>query len=274
MMLSQRGRWAIVGLMSTPEQYSQRWGGCQPSIRLLVDHCTTALSRVSWPARCVLCSRRGQRGLDLCEACEQDLPLNLHACPLCAQPLAPSAAGLRCGACARRRPPFDASTIPYAYRYPLAHLVRAVKYRGQVACGRVLGDLLVRRLLQDPRAESWPQGLIPVPLGDRRYAQRGYNQADELARRVSRALVFPILRDAVVRTRETVEQAGLGGLQRRRNLRRAFAVVRPLQCTHVAILDDVVTTGSTASELARTLRRAGAKRIEVWAVARAGWHST
>jgi ComF family protein len=192
------------------------------------------------------------------------------ACAICAQPLAGTTTGaLVCGRCLRRRPPFDSSYVPFRYTYPLDHLVHGLKYRRELACGRVLGDLLGGRILED-RREAMPQLIIPVPLGLDRYRSRGYNQATELALRISRLLKVTMTTTLVERRRETVEQAQLDRKARRRNVRGAFALTRRLTARHVALIDDVVTTGSTVGEIARVLRRAGARRIEVWAVARAG----
>jgi ComF family protein len=149
------------------------------------------------------------------------------------------------------------------------HMVRQLKYAGAVAQGRVLGELLAVRIAAT-RSESWPEMLLPVPLAPARFRKRGYNQAIVLAEHVHRRLHIPLNTGVLVRTRETLEQAGLDQRARRRNIRGAFALTESLTATHVAILDDVVTTGSTVNELAQTLQRAGVKRVEVWAVARAG----
>jgi ComF family protein len=158
--------------------------------------------------------------------------------------------------------------VPFRYAYPLDHLVRGLKFRKELPCGRVLGELFARRLLV--REEALPEAIIPVPLAARRYRERGYNQASELAVSIQRVTRMAVRSDLVVRLRETAEQAGLNRKMRRRNVRGAFAVTALLIPPHIALLDDVVTTGSTVSELAKVLRRAGAQRVEVWAIARAG----
>lgn len=230
-----------------------------------------------WPPTCVLCGSIGQAPVfDLCAACEADLPINSYACSVCAQPL--QGAGqkdatnsLRCGACLRRPRRFDSACCPFRYAYPLDHLVRALKYHGGIAQGRVLGELLAHRI-QLMHTGKWPELLLPVPLGPRRFCERGYNQAIELARCIERRLQIPLRADLVGRLRETREQVALRGSERRRNIRGAFEVIGKLTAAHVAIVDDVVTTGSTVNELARVLKRAGAMQVEVWAVARAGGH--
>lgn len=202
--------------------------------------------------------------MDLCSGCAADLPRNESACVVCAEPL--SGNSLTCGTCLHDPPPFHSSLVPFRYAYPLDHLVQGLKFRNELACGRVLGQLFAACLLA--RDEPLPEAIIPVPLAPRRYRQRGYNQASELALSIRRATGVAVLSNAAVRRRETTQQAGLDRKARRRNVTGAFAIAKPLDVRHIAILDDVVTTGSTARELAAVLREAGAERIELWAIAR------
>jgi ComF family protein len=205
--------------------------------------------------------------MDLCRDCAADLARNEPACTVCAEPL-PGANSelLVCGACLRDPPPFTRSFVPFRYAYPLDHLVQGLKFRNELACGRVLGQLFAGCLLA--RATPLPEAIVPVPLALRRYRQRGYNQASELALSIRRVSGVAVRSDIAIRQRETAEQAGLDRKARRHNVTGAFAAVAPLHAHHIAILDDVVTTGSTVRELADVLRRAGAKQIEVWAIAR------
>jgi ComF family protein len=237
----------------------------------VVDTWLKRIQLTLWPPICVLCGSAGQRNaLDLCAPCDADLPLNFPACTICAQPLSGEFVGQpACGACLRRPPRFDLSYCPFRYAYPIDHLVHGIKYRGAVAQGRVLSELLARGV-QQTRTAPLPDILLPVPLAQRRFRERGYNQAIELGRYLEKRLAVPMRTDLAIRVRETREQAALDRPERRRNIRDAFAVVRDLPAGHIAIIDDVITTGSTVNELARTLKRAGAQRVEVWAVARAG----
>lgn len=236
----------------------------------VVDAWLLRVQAAVWPPICVLCGGAGrEHTFDLCAPCEEDLPLNVPACRTCAQPLIDTASSLlACGACLSRPPRFDASYCPFRYAYPVDRLVQGIKYRGALAQGRVLGELLARGV-QQSRNEPLPGMLLPVPLGQRRFRERGYNQAIELGTCVEKRLRIPMHTDVVVRVRETSEQAALDRRERRKNIRGAFAVVRSLPAEHIAIIDDVITTGSTVNELARVLKRAGARRVEVWAVARA-----
>jgi ComF family protein len=226
----------------------------------------TALVHRLFPVTCYLCLDAGQRpALDLCPGCEADLPGNEPACPLCAATvLVP---GESCHRCLRRRRAFDAAFVPYRYEFPLPELILRMKFRGALPLTRVLGCLLGRRLAErgDPRVDA----IVPVPLSARREHRRGYNQAREIACFAARELGLPVEDRLARRVRETAEQTGLSAGARRRNLRGAFAIeARPVPA-RVAIVDDVMTTGATVESLALALRRAGCRRIEVWAVARA-----
>lgn len=248
-------------------QYSEAAGACQPLLRRLVDRSRCWVGQVLWPARCILCGGAGEVGIDLCRDCAADLPRNDPACTACAESLAAGGAEpLVCGECLRDPPPFEAAFVPFRYAYPLDHLVRGLKFRGELPCGRALGQLFSRCLLE--RGDPLPDAIVPVPLASRRYRQRGYNQAIELALAIRDVTAVALLTDVAIRQRETAEQAGLDRKKRRQNVSGAFAAIAPVRARRVAILDDVVTTGSTVRELARVLREAGAEQVVVWAIAR------
>ena len=123
---------------------------------------------------------------------------------------------------------------------------------------------------REPCPVELPDLLLSVPLHRRRLRQRGYNQALELARPLAQALHVPLRHDRLQRRRHTGAQTELDAVSRRRNVRGAFAVREGVALpAHVAILDDVMTTGATLAECARVLRRAGVARVDVWALARA-----
>jgi ComF family protein len=218
------------------------------------------------PSTCIACANRGSRTLDLCTACRNDLPLNRCFCPRCAIPITIDDA--LCGSCLRAPPRYQASYCAFEYKYPVAEFVRAFKYGHRLAHARILGSLLADYVKANHRDE-WPRCIVPVPLSSQRFHDRGFNQAIELGRIMEAMLDIPLNTRLLERVRHTVEQAGLSRRERKKNLRNAFAVVSNVIPDHIAILDDVVTTGSTMNEIARTLKRAGVKDIEVWAVARA-----
>lgn len=220
-----------------------------------------------YPATCVLCGAPGHAGLDLCPGCLADLPHNRSCCSRCALPLPPAhPAGALCGECQRRPPPFAACHTAFRYEGPLPALLGGAKFRSRLNLARLLGQCLALSLRE--RGPGMAGLIVPVPLHPRRLRERGYNQSLELARAVSRGLAVPVDSASCARVQATVPQAGLEKKERRRNVRGAFQVLRPPQAAHVAILDDVVTTGSTVAELAQVLRRAGVARVDVWAVAR------
>lgn len=242
-------------------------------------HVAKRLVTLLFPPTCVLCGdgAGGKTGrdqvevLDLCAGCALTLPDIDVACLRCAEPLSIGAdsieSGLVCGACQKKPPRYDASTCAMRYEYPVDHLLRAFKFHGRLVYGRTLAELLAQRL-RAARCNPWPELLIPVPLATARFRERGFNQAIEIGTVLEDKLKIPLRADIVRRTRHTREQSGLEARERRKNLRGAFAVERKSLAKHVAIVDDVITTGSTMNELARTLRRAGAERIEAWALAR------
>jgi len=204
--------------------------------------------------------------MDLCPSCYSALPWNRTACLRCATPLSGSQ-GLVCGYCLRKPPAFDASLTPLRYQAPVDWLIQAFKFNQRLPQGRLLGQLLARYLAG--QVDELPELIVPVPLHSQRLRERGYNQALELARPLARQLGLVCAPDLVRRTRATAIQSLLAARQRRQNVRGAFELLRPLSARHVAIVDDVIATGSTVGELARVLRRGGAERIEVWAVAHA-----
>ncbi len=232
-----------------------------------MDALTTTWRRLQCfmlPWRCLLCGAAGTEGIDLCTDCAAELPRNRSCCARCALPLATPAA--LCGECQRRAPPWDAAWAPFRYGWPLDRLETRYKFGADLAAGRVLSTLWRR----EPCPVELPQLVLTVPLHRRRLRQRGYNQALELARPLARQLGVPLRHDALQRLRPTHAQTELDAVGRRRNVRGAFALREGVALpAHVAILDDVMTTGATVAECARVLRRAGVQRVDVWALARA-----
>ncbi|RDI96914.1 ComF family protein [Dyella solisilvae] len=223
-----------------------------------------ALGRFVLPLHCLLCGAPGDDGLDLCRDCAAELPRNRSCCARCALPLAEPAA--LCGQCQRRTPPWDAAWAPFRYAWPLDRLESRFKFGADLAAGRVLSTLWWR----EPLPLALPQLIVPVPLHRQRLRERGYNQALELARALARGWRLPLRHDVLQRIRQTDAQTELGAIARRRNVRGAFAVRDGIALPpHVALLDDVFTTGATLAECVRALKRAGVARVDVWALARA-----
>ena len=219
------------------------------------------------PARCLVCAEPVDDGLDLCQACRGTLPSEPHACHRCALPLPPlplPAAGL-CGRCLRRPPPLDAARAAFVYGPPLDHLLLRYKFHHDLSAGRLLARLTAHAMAGCER----PQALVPVPLHPRRLRQRGYDQALELARPLARILHLPLQAGLLQRVRPTLAQSELDADARMANLRGAFqARGRGAPPAHVALVDDVMTTGATLHAAAQALRRAGVARVDAWVCAR------
>ncbi len=218
-----------------------------------------------YPPRCVLCGQPGKDGYDLCPGCRSDLPRNLNPCLRCGTPLTDGATV--CGPCQRTPPPFEQSVIPFRYAQPLNYLLQQLKFHQQLHLAPLLAGLLAETIAV--RDMPLPELILPVPLHRTRLRERGYNQALELAKPLSRQLSLPLSITGIKRSRATPAQTSLKGKERRKNLRGAFEVTCKLPA-HIAILDDVVTTAATVTELARTLKKSGVERVEIWAMAKAG----
>jgi ComF family protein len=228
-------------------------------------HRVNALGRLLLPARCLLCGGPGGQDLDLCPACRQGLPWNRSACPRCGLPV-DEAAPVPCGACRLSPPPFTRVQTAFCYRYPIDRLLPSFKFHGDLAAGALLASLMAWAI--DP--ELPPQALVPVPLHRGRLRTRGYDQALELARSLARAGGPAVLADALRRSRPTRAQSQLGADARRRNVRAAFELRPGARLpAHVALVDDVMTTGATVSECARVLLAGGVQQVDVWTIARA-----
>jgi ComF family protein len=227
-----------------------------------------ALRTLLFPGHCRLCGSTIRGEPELCPSCRQDLPWLDTACRQCAHPLHASHAHSLCGHCQKQPPAFDRTTALFHYRPPIDHLIKRFKFAEELQAGSLLSGLLAARLAE--RDGDLPGLILPVPLHPARLRSRGFNQATEIARHVGRKLQIPIDYRLCRRKRNTQAQSLLSPTARRLNLRNAFAVHRPPGTLHVAIVDDVMTTGHTCNELARALKQAGAVRVEVWVIARAG----
>lgn len=226
-----------------------------------VDNYLRWLNRHLLPDRCLICHESGANGLDLCTKCTERLPWNRIACLRCALPLpAPGT----CGACLRRPPPLAETHAVFLYAFPVDRLLPRLKFHQDLAAGRLLSELMAAPLARRAR----PEALVPVPLHHRRLRQRGYDQALELARPLARRLQLPLLPDALRRVRITAPQSELDASGRRRNLRGAFTAAGTALPAHVALIDDVMTTGATLHAAARALRAAGVGRVDAWLCAR------
>jgi len=242
------------------------------------------------PPTCILCGNRGFESRDICHSCYKHLPRNILHCYRCAEILEtpatapaqscraipaqhPSSASrtkplpaVLCGRCLSKHPAFDETYAPFIHQGAIRHLISTLKFGANYKNARLLGMLLAEHLKQ---TAEWPDLILPVPLHKSRYRQRGFNQAIEIGRTVAKELLIPLDITSCHRHRDTPHQTQLSARKRRKNMKNAFSIVKPIQARHIAILDDVMTTGSTAHELAYVLKKAGASRVDVWVCARA-----
>lgn len=227
-----------------------------------------ALRELFLASTCAVCDQPTENG-GLCGQCRRILPWNDTFCECCGQALvARQPQGVVCEACQADPPPYDKARAPLIYDFPVDEIIKSIKFRRQLWYVPAFAELLLPDLLNE---FAGTDALLPVPLHRWRQMTRGFNQAIELCRPLRKATGLPILTQAV-RTRATAAHSGLNATERRKNLRNAFAVVGKLDCRHPLIVDDVITTGETCSQLARTLLRAGAKSVGVLAIAHARRH--
>ncbi len=227
------------------------------------------------PERCVLCRRISDLGF--CITCQQLLPWTECACEVCGIHL--HQPGI-CGRCQTRPPAYQDSTIPFRYAAPISEYIQALKYTEQLSYAGAIGKMLSLWIVKN--SSQWhgspPDTIVPIPLHRKRITQRGFNQATEIARVLNKQLGIPINHTLLKRVKNTTPQTGLNGKMRQHNMIKAFvgqahigetkAGGNPSPHRHVALLDDVVTSGSTVRAAATALLDAGVERVSVWAIAR------
>ncbi|MBP9713432.1 MAG: ComF family protein [Sterolibacterium sp.] len=215
------------------------------------------------PQDCFLCAAPAGSAL-LCAACTSELPvLPAPNCPICALP---TPAGSVCGACLKSPPYFDATTARYRYGFPVDRLVQALKYQHTLAVARCCAQAMLQ---SPPAAIPKADLLMALPLSSQRLAERGFNQAVEIARPLAQQLHLPLHTSGYARTIHTPPQARLPWKERHKNIRGAFECSLNLAGKHILVIDDVMTTGSSLNEFARTLKKHGAARVSNWVYARA-----
>jgi len=196
------------------------------------------------------------------------------SCQRCREPVA---AGVELCACCRQRERLFAHCIaPLVYTCPVSGLIKRAKYSRQLLCVRPLVSCLQQALAAEygegKSQQPWPEALIPVPLHWWKLRCRGFNLAAFIARRLGTQLDVPVLPSHVRRLGSTRNQQGLSARARQANVRQVFSIKKPVRCRHLALVDDVLTTGATAESLCRTLCAQGVKRVDLWCLARTPGH--
>lgn len=214
------------------------------------------------PPHCILCGERGFENRDLCQACYGELPKNTPRCMKCARDFTEDF----CPTCTKKLPAFDETLAPFLHHSAIRYLIISLKFHAHYPSARLLGNLLADYL---QKTAQLPDCIIPIPLHKNRYRERGFNQSIEIARVLSKRLSIPLDLKSCIRNRDTAHQVGLNAHQRNENIKNAFSVSADFKDKHVALVDDVMTTGSTVHELALALKMAGCERVQIWVCAKA-----
>lgn len=215
---------------------------------------------------CILCGAPAESATGrFCPSCYAELPLQpAGVCSCCG---APEPGAAVCARCFHRAPAFDSCLSAYIYRYPVDQIIKKLKYRARLDLAHALAQPLLETTGRG--LEVVPDCLLPTPLHYARLRSRGFNQAREIARVLSQRLSLPVDDQLVRRHRPTAQQFELRPEQRARNVKGAFSLLKTMGYKNIAVVDDILTTGSTAHELARLLKRHGAQHVQVWCLARA-----
>lgn len=217
------------------------------------------------PTTCILCDNNGVIGKDICKICLENLLKNNNCCYQCGTPLESKTQINPCGYCQSTDLAFKTCHAPFIYQGAIRYLITRLKFNQHYKNARLLGQLFSESLTD----RKLPQCIIPVPLHKKRYRQRGFNQTLEIAKTIGRQLQIPIEAKLCVRHRNTPHQVGLATKDRRKNVKNAFSIIKETHYTHIAILDDVMTTGATLQEIALIFKKTGIINIELWVCARA-----
>jgi len=233
----------------------------------MVNNWLNIIQQYLLPPTCILCGNAGFDSQDICQGCFNDLTRNIHCCYRCAEIFeTPNLKPQLCGHCIKQSPAFDETHAPFIHHSNIRHLIATLKFNRQYKNARLLGMVLASHL---EKTAEMPDLIIPVPLHSLRYQERGFNQSIEIAKTLSKQLNVPLNTSSCIRYRNTPHQIDLPAKMRHKNIKNAFKIISPIKQQHIAIFDDVMTTGSTVNELAKLLKKSGVNRVDVWACARA-----
>lgn len=237
------------------------------NISTLLKQINIGITHCFFPYHCILCNDKANRELDLCMECENLLPWLQNTCVSCAVPLVFSTQTI-CGTCLKRPLPFHSLYVLFFYTEIIKKLITGLKFQQRLIYAHILGTLLAEKISSHYQNKMLPDIIIPVPLHKKRLYERGFNQVIELARPISKKLNIPIGYRKCKRVINTAAQSNLPAKQRPNNVKNAFVAHQDLAHKHIALLDDVMTTGHTLIEMSRALYYVGVKRIDVWCCAR------
>lgn len=222
--------------------------------------------RLIAPPCCLFCQDHPEFRHGLCQACWYALPhIPDSCCSYCGQVIVQTDI---CGQCQQRPPTFDDIAAPLFYEAPVDKMLCALKYRQQLYFARTAAGIVVDTVLR--RGQKKPDLLCAAPMTQPTLRRRGFNQSAFIARLVSRGIGIPLRLTLLKKVRDTDQQSTLSAKQRRKNLADAFYCKHRLNGSHIALIDDILTTGATANEISKTLKAAGAARVDIWVCARTG----
>ena len=224
---------------------------------------------------CLLCKSAHGGNIGLCDDCQKDLPW--HTEPHCPQCGLLSFNHQLCGHCLKSPPDFDATLALFTYDFPLAALLQRYKYGNMLNLSHSFADLMAAHLLRHRVQTNHISTksidlIIAMPMHPQRLQERGFNQALEIAKLLAKKLNVPLDYTVCIRNKLTPPQASLPLKERVKNIRGVFSVNEAhkinLKGLKIALIDDVMTTGASLNELAKTLKKAGASHVECWVIAR------
>lgn len=221
------------------------------------------------PFTCVSCHTRSDRQQDLCQKCFLQLPYYQNGCISCGNLLTEK--NLRCGQCLTNPPIVTNTHILFHYQPPITQWIIQLKFYRKLLYARLLGELFAHYL--QTQYTQFPNLIIPIPLHLKRIKERGHNQVIEIARPIAKIMQLPILLKSAKRNKYTAPQTTLSRTERQQNMQNAFIFSEDLTGQHVAILDDVMTTGSTLNAFCQTIAAHRPKQIDIWCCARGHFHT-
>ncbi len=241
-------------------------------IRILSTKLTIALTAKTqlWFSHCcVLCHLPCLTKFSLCHACINNLDWNTNCCYQCAMPLPKTQTNKYCGYCLKKCWAFERCIAPLNYDGDVKQLIVNLKFNQQLIAANILGLLLAQIITSKYQQATLPEAIIPVPLHHWRLRQRGFNQALEISKIIHQYHGIPVLKNHCKKIKKTKYQAQLNKKMREKNVKNVFTVRKKIPYQHVAIVDDVFTTGNTVHSLALTLKKHGVKQVDIWCTARA-----
>src|SRR3990167_468778 len=219
--------------------------------------------------QCLLCDFLIDNTTFICNRCVNTLPHHEAGCMRCGLFIEATSFNMLCGQCISKPRPFDHTFAVFNYTAPIPALIWKLKFHGDLSIAHLLGQYWIHFIEQHYTPNTLPDLILPVPLHHKRLKERGFNQAVEIAKPIGKHFNIPIDTRTCVRIKNTEAQSTMPAHKRENNIANAFALSYSTQAKHIAILDDVMTTGNTVSEISHLLRRVGVAQIDVWCCARA-----